>query len=120
MEKFNLQDKFALFTDHWKPKVVASLNEQELKLVKLQGEFPWHLHEREDELFLVWRGKMRIEFRDKVVHLEPGDGLVVPQGIEHRSAAEEECEVLVFEPRGTRNTGNLEDEKFTAHSNPTI
>lgn len=120
MEKFNLTEKFALFKDHWQPKVAASLNGQEMKLVKLAGEFPWHFHEREDEMFMVWRGNMRIEFRDKTVHLGPGDCMVVPQGIEHRSAADEECEVLVFEPAGTRNTGNIEDEQFTALQTPKI
>ncbi len=120
MEKFNLKEKFELFSDHWKPKVVAALNQQEVKLVKLQGEFPWHYHEREDEMFLVWHGHMRIEFRDHIVHLGPGDALVVPQGIEHRSAADEECQVLVFEPAGTRNTGNIEDEQFTALQTPRI
>jgi len=113
-EKINLARKFALFSEHWRPKIVAALNGQEIKLVKVQGTFPWHHHEAEDEFFLVWRGRLRIEFRDRVVELGPGEGLVVPRGVEHRTAADEETEVLVFEPAATRNTGNLVDAAFTA------
>jgi mannose-6-phosphate isomerase-like protein (cupin superfamily) len=114
MEKINITDKFALFTEHWQPKVVAALNGQELKLAKVLGEFPWHLHEKEDELFIVWRGRFRVEFRDHVVELGPGEAVVVPHGIEHRTAADEETEILCFEPAETRNTGNVEDSKYTA------
>jgi len=94
--------------------VVARLNGQELKLVKFQGTFPWHLHEKEDEMFLVWRGQMTIEFRDGRVVLDAGEFYVVPRGVEHRTMAELEAEVVVFEPAATRNTGNVLDEKFTA------
>ena len=114
MEKVSLEEKFSLFTEHWRPKVVAELNGQEVKLVKVQGIFPWHLHEREDEMFLVWRGRFRVEFRDRVVELEPGEFLVVPRGIEHRTAADEEAEILIFEPAEVVNTGNVRDERFTA------
>jgi len=114
MEKINIADKFALFTEHWRPKVVASLNGQELKLVKVLGEFPWHTHEFEDEMFMVWKGRFRVEFRDHVVELGPGEAVVVPHGTEHRTASDEEAEVLCFEPAQTRNTGNVEDDRFTA------
>jgi mannose-6-phosphate isomerase-like protein (cupin superfamily) len=114
MNKASLSEKFALIHEHWRPKVVASLNGQELKLVKFLGVFPWHRHENEDELFLVWRGQMSIEFRDGQVTLEPGEFCVVPRGVEHRTMAEVETEALVFEPAQTRNTGNVVDERFTA------
>ena len=113
-EKINLTDKFALFDEHWRPKVVGALNGQEVKLVKVQGTFPWHHHDHEDELFLVWRGRFRVEFRDHIADLGPGEMIVVPHGVEHRTAADEEAEVLIFEPAAVRNTGNVEDEKFTA------
>jgi mannose-6-phosphate isomerase-like protein (cupin superfamily) len=112
--KIDIAEKFALFSEHWRPKAIAALNGQELKLVKLQGVFPWHVHEHEDEMFLVWRGKFRVEFRDRVVELDPGQLIVVPRGHEHRTAADEEAEVLIFEPAATRNTGNVEDVHFTA------
>lgn len=110
----SLAEKFALFSEHWRPKVIARLNGQELKIIKLQGVFPWHRHETEDELFLVWRGVFRVEFRDRVVTLNPGELVVVPAGVEHRTAADEEAEVLCFEPAGVRNTGDVEDAAFTA------
>jgi mannose-6-phosphate isomerase-like protein (cupin superfamily) len=114
MKKTSLDEKFAMIREHWRPKVVAQLNGQELKLVKFAGIFPWHLHEREDEMFLVWRGQMAIEFRDYRVTLQAGELCVVPHGVEHRTMADAETEVLVFEPAQTRNTGNIVDEKFTA------
>ena len=114
MEKISLDDKFALFSEHWRPKVVAELNGQEVKLVKVQGVFPWHRHVEADEMFLVWRGLFRVEFRDRTVELGPGELVVVPRGVEHRTAADEEAEVLIFEPAGTRNTGDVADDRFTA------
>ena len=114
MSKASLADKFSMIHEHWRPKVIAQLNGQEIKLVKFQGEFPWHHHEKEDELFLVWRGQMTIEFRDHRVILEAGELCVVPHGVEHRTMADAEAEVLVFEPAQTRNTGNILDDKFTA------
>lgn len=114
MEAVDIARKFALFSEHWRPKLVAELNGQEVKLVKLQGVFPWHHHEMADEMFLVWRGRFRVEFRDRIVTLEPGQFVVVPRGIEHRTAADEEAEVLIFEPADVLNTGNIEDETFTA------
>ena len=112
MDVVDLAQKFSLFTDHWRP--VGELNGQEVKVVKVQGEFPWHLHEAEDELFLVWRGRFRVEFRDRIVELGPGQFFIVPRGMEHRTAADEEAEVVIFEPREVRNTGNVVDETFTA------
>ncbi len=114
MEKINLAEKFAAFSEHWRPKIVGELNGQEVKLVKFQGVFPWHHHETEDELFLVWRGRMRIEFRDRVVELNEGEFLIVPHGVEHRTTAGEEAEVVLFEPAATRNTGSAAESEFTA------
>jgi mannose-6-phosphate isomerase-like protein (cupin superfamily) len=114
MDKASLNEKFALIAEHWRPKVVAALNGQELKLVKIAGTFPWHTHDGEDELFLVWRGRMTLEFRDRAVTLEAGEFCVAPRGVEHRTLAESEAQVLVFEPALTRNTGNVVDERFTA------
>jgi mannose-6-phosphate isomerase-like protein (cupin superfamily) len=110
----SLTEKFAKIHEHWRPKVVARLNGQELKMVKVQGVFPWHHHEREDEMFLVWRGQMTVEFRERSVSLQAGEFCVVPRGMEHRTLAETEAEVLLFEPTETRNTGNIVDAKFTA------
>jgi len=120
MEKVKLAEKFAAFSEHWRPKIVGELNGQEVKLVKFEGVFPWHQHEREDELFLVWRGTMRIEFRDRVVQLNAGEFLVVPHGVEHRTAADAEAEVLLFEPAATRNTGDAAESAFTAPSDAHI
>jgi mannose-6-phosphate isomerase-like protein (cupin superfamily) len=120
MDKINLAEKFASFSEHWRPKTVGELNGQEVKLVKVQGEFVWHHHDHEDELFMVWRGTLKVEFRDHVVQLYPGEMLVVPRGIEHRTVAEEEAEIILFEPATTRNTGNVEDATFTAPLNAHI
>ena len=114
MNKASLSEEFALIHEHWRPKVVAELNGQEVKLVKFQGVFPWHHHKHEDEMFLVWRGQMTIEFRDSRVELRAGELCVVPRGVEHRTMADPEAEVLVFEPAATRNTGNIVDQSFTA------
>ena len=114
MEKVNLAEKFALISEHWRPKVVGELNNQEVKLVKFQGAFPWHHHEREDEMFLALKGNFRIEFRDKTIELNEGEFVIVPHGVEHRPVADAEVEVLLFEPKNVLNTGNVEDEKFTA------
>lgn len=114
MEKVVLKEKFAHIGEHWRPKVAAELNGQEVKLVKVQGTFPWHHHEAEDEMFLVWRGRFRVEFRDRIVDMGPGEFVVVPRGVEHRTAADDEAEVLIFEPADVRNTGNVMDARFTA------
>lgn len=121
MCKISLPEKFALIGEHWRPKVAARLNGQELKLVKFAGVFPWHHHEREDELFLVWRGQMTIEFRDQPpVTLGAGELCVVPHGVEHRTLAETEAEVLIFEPAATRNTGDVTDTVFTAPNDAAV
>ena len=114
MEKVSLHEKFAAFSEHWRPKIVGELNGQEVKLAKFKGEFLWHQHQNEDEMFLVWRGRMRVEFRDRAVELAPGEFLVVPRRVEHRTVADEECEVVLFEPAATRNTGNVTDDTLTA------
>ncbi len=114
MEKVNLAEKFALISEHWRPKVVGELNGQEVKLVKFQGAFPWHYHEQEDEMFMALRGSFRIEFRDKTIELNEGEFVIVPHGVEHRPVADEEVEVLLFEPAQLLNTGNIVDEKYTA------
>jgi mannose-6-phosphate isomerase-like protein (cupin superfamily) len=114
VQKVNLAEKFALVTEHWRPKVVGELNGQEVKIVKFQGAFPWHHHEQEDEMFMALRGSFRIEFRDKTVKLNEGEFVIVPRGVEHRPVADEEVEVLLFEPAQLLNTGNVVDENFTA------
>lgn len=112
MEKINLRDKFARFSESWKPKIVGELNGQYVKLVKLIGPFVWHHHESEDELFLVVRGRFRMEFRDQGdVWLEEGEFLIVPRGVEHRPVAEEEAQVLLFEPATTLNTGSVRNDR---------
>ena len=113
-QKVRLADMFAAIHEHWRPKVIGELNGQEVKAVKFQGEFVWHHHEHEDELFLGVRGTFRVEFRDRVVHVGPGEMIIVPRGVEHRTAADEEVEVLIFEPAGVRNTGNVEHVTLTA------
>ena len=114
MVKINVRDKLALITEYWRPEVVGALNGQEVKLVKFRGEFVWHHHDAEDELFLGVDGTFRVEFRDRVVDLGPGEFLIVPRGVEHRTVAESEAHVLLFEPAATRNTGNVVDPVFTA------
>lgn len=111
MEKINLEQKLSLFSDHWNPRVISELNGQHVKLVKLKGEFVWHHHDHEDELFYVVKGKLRMEFRDKTVDLDSGEMIVVPKGIEHKPVAFEEVHVMLFEPASTLNTGNIENER---------
>jgi mannose-6-phosphate isomerase-like protein (cupin superfamily) len=110
MEKVNLREKFSLFNDYWKPKIVGELNNQHVKLVKFAGPFVWHHHEIEDEMFLVVKGRFRMDFRDKHVWLEEGEFLIVPHGVEHRPVAEAEVHILLFEPRTTLNTGNVQND----------
>ncbi len=109
-DKVNLAEKFSLFDERWNPKIVGELNGQHVKLVKILGEFVWHHHEEEDELFLVVKGRFRMEFRDLHVWIEEGEFIVVPRGVEHRPVADEEAHVLLFEPASTLNTGNVRDE----------
>lgn len=119
MDKINLLQKFSLISDHWNPRIVGELNGQYLKLVRFQGPFTWHHHENEDEMFLVVKGRFRMEFREgsdakssaqRDVWLEEGEFIIVPHGVEHRPVADEECHVLLFEPATTLNTGNVNDE----------
>ena len=121
MDKINLHEKLSLIKDHWNPRVLAELNGQYVKLVKFKGPFTWHHHEAEDEMFLVVKGRFRMEFREpsddssepgkqRDVWLEAGEFIVVPRGVEHRPVAEEEAEVLLFEPASTLNTGNVRDD----------
>lgn len=111
MNAVNLREKFTLFAEHWSPKIVGELNGQQVKLVKLSGEFAWHKHDREDELFLVVHGRFRMDFRDRQVWLAEGEFLIVPRGIEHRPVAAEEAHVLLFEPATTLNTGDVRNEQ---------
>ena len=106
-----LSEKFAQFSEHWSPKVVGELNGQMVKLVKFLGPFVWHHHDNEDEMFLVHRGAFRMEFRDRVAELRAGDFIVVPRGVEHRPVADEEVEIILFEPATTLNTGNVVNER---------
>ncbi len=110
MEKINLAEKFSLFEDHWSPKIVGELNGQHVKLVKLQGEFVWHQHELEDELFFVVKGTLLMEFRDRTETIQENEFLIVPRGTEHRPVAPEEVWVMLFEPVGTLNTGNADSD----------
>lgn len=118
MQVVDLSDKLARITEHWRPKIVAELNGQEVKLAKLQGEFVWHTHAAEDELFLVVSGELRVDWRDAAgehsVRLHPGQLVVVPRGVEHRTAAEQETACLIFEPANVRNTGDVVDAQLTA------
>jgi len=114
MQKVNLAEKFAMFSEHWSPRIVGELNGQYVKLAKLQGEFVWHRHEAEDELFLVVKGKLAIHFRDRVEELQEGELLIVPAGVEHKPVAGQEVQVLLFEPKSTLNTGDVRNER-TVH-----
>jgi mannose-6-phosphate isomerase-like protein (cupin superfamily) len=111
MDKVNLAEKFFQIHECWKPYIAGELNGQLVKLDKLKGEFVWHHHENEDEMFLVIKGHFRIEFRDKTVHIEEGEFIVVPRGVEHKPVAEEECWILLFEPASTLNSGNVINER---------
>jgi mannose-6-phosphate isomerase-like protein (cupin superfamily) len=110
LDKINLAEKFARITEYWKPYIAGELNGQLVKLDKLKGEFVWHHHENEDEMFLVVKGRFRIEFRDKTVWLEEGEFIVVPRGVEHKPVADEEAWIVLFEPASTLNTGNIDNE----------
>jgi mannose-6-phosphate isomerase-like protein (cupin superfamily) len=111
MEKVNLAHKFNLFQDYWSPKIVGELDDSYVKLVKLKGEFVWHHHEAEDELFLVVKGRLLIKLRDRDLWLEKGEFVIIPRGVEHLPIAEKEAHVLLLEPKSTLNTGNVRSEK---------
>ncbi len=111
MDKVNLAEKFSLFADHWSPKIVGELNDSYVKVVKLKGEFVWHHHEKEDELFLVVKGKLLIQLRDRDLWLQEGEFVIIPKGVEHLPVAEEEAHALLLEPKTTLNTGNVRSER---------
>jgi Mannose-6-phosphate isomerase len=110
MDKVNLKEKFSLFSEYWSPKIVGELNGQQVKLAKFKGEFVWHHHEHEDELFLVVEGTLNMAFRDKTITVNKGEFIIVPKGTEHKPIAEEEVLVMLFEPAATINTGNTNSE----------
>ena len=111
IEKVNLAEKFARFSEHWKPKIVGEVNDFQVKLVKVKGEFVWHHHEREDELFLVVKGTLRMRLRDREVKVMEGEFIVIPRGVEHLPVADEEVHLLLLEPSTTLNTGNVQNER---------
>jgi len=111
MNKVNLAHKFAQFSEPWSPKIVGELNGQQVKIVRFQGPFVWHHHEREDELFFVVRGRFRMEFRERAEWVEEGEFIIVPRGVEHRPVADDEVQVMLFEPATTLNTGNVRNER---------
>jgi len=111
MDKVNLSQKFALFQQYWSPKIAGELNDSYIKLAKLKGEFVWHQHENEDELFLVVKGHLLIKLRDRDIHLKEGEFVVIPKGVEHLPIAEEEVHVLLLEPKSTLNTGDVQNER---------
>ncbi|WP_034238124.1 cupin domain-containing protein [Aquimarina atlantica] len=106
IEKVNINDKLSLFSDHWNPRIIGELNGQHVKLVKFKGEFVWHKHDNEDEMFYVLNGEFKMEFRDRTVHLKANEFLIIPKGTEHRPVADQEVSVMLFEPNTTINTGN--------------
>ena len=114
MQKVNLTEKLSQFSQHWSPHIVGELNGQQVKLVKFQGEFVWHHHEKEDELFFVVQGKLRLKLRDRDLVLGPGEFAIIPRGVEHLPVAEEETHVLLFEPKSTLNTGNVRNDRTVA------
>lgn len=111
MDKVNLVEKFELFQDYWSPKIVGELNDTYVKLVKLKGEFVWHRHEREDELFLIVKGQLRIKLRDRELRLREGELVIIPKGVDHLPVADEEVHVVLIEPKTTVNTGNVQNER---------
>jgi mannose-6-phosphate isomerase-like protein (cupin superfamily) len=114
MSKINIAEKLSRFQEHWSPRLVAQVNDMDVKLAKLQGEFVWHHHEQEDELFLVVKGRLLMQFRDREEWIEEGEFIVVPHGVEHRPVAPEEVHLMLIEPRGTLNTGNVVNERTVA------
>ena len=115
IEKLNINAKFHLFDDHWNPKIIGQLNGQDVKIAKVQGEFVWHNHKDEDELFYVIKGRLQIEFRDKVVSLDAGEMLIVPRGVDHKPVADEEVWLMLFEPSSTKHTGEVKSEMTKEH-----
>jgi mannose-6-phosphate isomerase-like protein (cupin superfamily) len=114
IEKVNLKEKFDLFHNYWSPRIAGELNDSYVKLAKLKGEFVWHQHDAEDELFLVVKGHLLIKLRDQDIHLDAGEFVVIPHGVEHLPIADEEAHVVLLEPKSTLNTGNVENERTVA------
>jgi len=110
MKAININQKFSLFNEHWSPKIIGELNGQDVKLAKIKGEFVWHDHKNEDELFYIIKGTLKLEFRDKMVTLNEGEMLIIPKGVEHKPIADEEVWVLLFEPSNIKHTGDVEHE----------
>jgi mannose-6-phosphate isomerase-like protein (cupin superfamily) len=110
MDVINLQEKFSQFSDHWHPRIIGQLNGQLVKIAKVQGDFIWHSHEKEDELFYVIEGRLWIDFRDKTIELNPGEMVIVPRGVEHRPRTEGEVKLMLFEPVATKHTGDVKHE----------
>ena len=110
----NLAQKFGLFSEHWSPKIIAQVNDMHVKVVKVQGEFVWHSHDDEDELFLVVAGSLTIRLRDRDLRLGPGELVVIPRGVEHQPIAPQECHIVLLEPAGTLNTGDAADPREVA------
>jgi mannose-6-phosphate isomerase-like protein (cupin superfamily) len=110
MKKINIAEKLSKFTDHWSPKIISSLNGQDVKLAKLKGDFVWHQHEEEDELFYVLKGELTMEFRDRKEIIQEGEMIMVPRGVEHRPTAQEEVHIMLFEPSVIKHTGNVQHE----------
>ena len=110
MKAINILEKFQLFNDHWSPKVIGELNGQQVKIAKVKGEFVWHDHANEDELFYIMKGTLKLEFRDRTVELKEGEMLIVPRGVEHKPIAEEEVWLMLFEPAAIQHTGEVEHE----------
>lgn len=111
IEKVNVEEKFGLFQGHWEPKIVGEVNDSHVKLVKFKGEFLWHQHEGEDELFLVVKGSMVVKLRDRDIDLEENEFVIIPKGVEHKPVAKDEVHVMLFEPKTTLNTGDMESER---------
>ena len=111
MKKINISQKLAQFNDHWNPRIIGELNKQHVKLAKIKGEFIWHKHDDEDEMFLVLKGTLKIEFRDRTETIQENEIIIVPKGVEHKPIAEEEVSIMLFEPATTINTGDLENER---------
>ena len=111
LKKINIEQKLSLFNDHWNPRIIGELNKQHVKLAKIKGEFIWHKHDKEDEMFLVLKGILKIEFRDRIETIHENEIIIVPKGVEHRPIAEEEVSIMLFEPATTINTGDLDNER---------
>jgi mannose-6-phosphate isomerase-like protein (cupin superfamily) len=111
VKKINIDQKLSLFNDHWNPRIIGELNKQHVKLAKIKGEFIWHKHDHEDEMFLVLKGTLKIEFRDRTETIRENEIIIVPKGVEHKPIAEEEVSIMLFEPATTINTGDLDNER---------